>query len=197
MEQKSRDMKVKATALGSRLKNVFAPRVSFMKPAYWIPFWVFSLYVAWLASPYLAYYAIGVPDLSQVRQIVGDVRWERVGTYTRFGYRAAPTHIYAKGGTQQAIHCGFVMHKRDCHVFGGLQPFEETVVWHHWYFGVLHAARANGDSLLKPFDTPQAIQDFNLRTPLREKVRPWLLTLVFLSGFWITCALKTNRDAKR
>ena len=90
-----------------------------MKPAYWIPFWIFFLYAAWLASPYLAYYAIGVPDLSQVRKFVGDVRWEKVGTYTRFGYRAAPTHIYTKDGSQQAIHCGVDVCLIEVRYFGG------------------------------------------------------------------------------
>lgn len=190
-------MNLTAIGLGSKLKTVFAPRVSFMKPAYWIPFWIFFLYAAWLASPYLAYYVMGVPDLSQVRQIVGDVRWERVGTYTRFGYRAAPTHIYAKGGTQQAIHCGFVMHKRDCDVFAGLKPFNETSVTHHWYFGVLDAKDLSRKSYLTVFDTPQAIQSYYLSNSLREKVWPWLLTVFFLSGFWITCVIKANRYDKR
>ena len=190
-------MNVTAIGLGSKLKNLFAPRVSFMKPAYWIPFCIFFLYAAWLASPYLAYYVIGVPDLSRARQIVGDVRWEKVGTYTRFGYRAAPTRIYTKDGSQQAIHCGVVMHKIDCDVFAGLRPFEETVVWHHWYFGLLYARSELGKSALSTFSTPRAIQDTYLRRSLREKVWHWLLTIFLLSGFWITCATKANRNANR
>jgi hypothetical protein len=186
-----------ATRTGAKLQSVFAPRVSFMKPAYWISFWIFFVYAAWLASPYFAYYVIGVPDLSQVRQIVGDVRWDKVGTYTRYGYRAAPTHIYAKDGTEHAIHCGFVMHKIDCDVFAGLRPFNETPVTHHWYFGVLDAKDPSRKSYLTVFDTPQAIQRTYLRNSLSEKVWPWLITFFFLSGFWIACAMTAHRNAIR
>ena len=54
-----------------------------MQPSYWIPFWIFFAYTAWLASPYVAYYVLGVPDLDQVPELIGGIRHEPVGTYVR------------------------------------------------------------------------------------------------------------------
>jgi hypothetical protein len=89
------------------------------------------------------------------------------------------------------------MHKIDCDVIAGLRPFNETPVTHHWYFGVLGAKDPSSKSYLTVFDTPQAIQRTYLRSNLSEKVWPWLLTLFFLSGFWITCAVKAHQNANR
>ena len=180
----------------AKLRRLLAPRIGFMKSSYWIPFWIFFAYTAWLASPYLAYYIVGVPDLGQVPEMTGDVRRELVGTYTRFGYKPGRTEIYTIDGSRHTIHCGFIMYPSDCHVFLGLAPFNETTVKQHWYFGVLDAKTSGGHSSLEVFNTPELIQNSYLHDSLSKKAWPWLLTWFGLLGFWVVSVVRAGISSK-
>ena len=179
----------KPVGIGRSVLLLVAPRGGLIKPAHWLAFWLIYPYVCWMASPFFAYYVVGVPNSRNVTQLVGDVRHEKSGTYGRWSYRPPRTSLFSMNGRQRQIHCGYVMYNKDCIFFAGLMPFNKTTVAFHPYFGVLEARTEQEFNGVNDYADPHRMRIEYLKMPLFERVWPWLLAWMLLTAFWIVFAL--------
>jgi len=81
------------------------------------------------------------------------------------------------------------MYKMDCIFFVGLDPFNKTTVAFHPYFGVLEARTEQEFNAVNDYAEPHRMRIEYLKMPLYERVWPWLLAWMFLTGFWIVLVL--------